>query len=289
MIRAPWEDEKYWREGVEFLQSAIEKKKEIIKCPSANPVYEGQFVFDLSKYHLDLLFRRYSGGASIRELAPLIGGLVEFWEVSNRVSGEICAQHNLKTCRDWHFDLVNLEHYNYCFWLVGLALVLNIPDDQWTRLLVLVDGEGRDILLDRVISNRQQSRVIGTKLLHPKPYALLLDAIDAEQNQQARLLRKFLDNWYIGLARKGRDELWWHIYGDPVKNPLEMGNYFGRWCIEAVAAVKAFGLDDSLCLGHEHYPGDLLRPDGPSTHAPQHADRVNKAGSIVEWVRRILG
>lgn len=52
----------------------------------------------------------------------------------------------------------------------------------------------------------------------------------------------------------------------PAKHPLSMGSYFGRWCIEAVAAVKAFGLDDSLCLGHEHYPGDLLRPDGPSTH-----------------------
>jgi hypothetical protein len=50
-----------------------------------------------------------------------------------------------------------------------------------------------------------------------------------------------------------------------------MGSYFGRWCIEAVAAVKAFGLDDSLCLGHEHYPGDLLRPNEATTH-PQRKE-----------------
>ncbi|MCW8209396.1 DUF1911 domain-containing protein [Verminephrobacter aporrectodeae subsp. tuberculatae] len=266
MIRAPWGDEKYWHEGIVLVQSEIDDMRDLIKRPSVNPMYEGQFVFDLSKDHLNLLFRRYSGGVSVGELAPLISGLIELWELSNRVSDEICAQHNLKTCRDWHFDLANLEHYNYCFWLIGLALVLEIPDDQWSRLLALVDGEGRDVLLDRVIASRQQGRIIGAKLLHPKPYALLLDAIDAKQDQQAHLLRKFLDNWYIGLAREERDELWWYIFGDPVKHPLEMGSYFGRWCVEAVAAVKTFGLDDSLCLGHEHYPGDLLRPDGPSTH-----------------------
>lgn len=67
-------------------------------------------------------------------------------------------------------------------------------------------------------------------------------------------------------ACKGKDELWWYIYGDPVKHPLETGSYFGRWCIEAIAAVKAFETDDRLCLGHEYYPGDLLWSDGSSTH-----------------------
>lgn len=131
---------------------------------------------------------------------------------------------------------------------------------------MLIGGEGEDELLDRVIASRQPGRTVGTKLLHKKPYARLMKAVDALKNQQAALLKDFVDHWYLELARKGKEELWWYVYGDPVKNPLEMGSYFGRWCIEAVAAVKAFGLDDSLCLGHEHYPGDLLRPDGPSTH-----------------------
>jgi hypothetical protein len=168
--------------------------------------------------------------------------------------------------RAWVFALSNLNHYNWCFWLVGLALALELPEAQWQRLLALIGGEGEDILLDRVIASRQPNRRIGQKLLHKKPYARLLKAIDAPDEAQAALLKVFVDHWYAELARKGKDELWWYIYGDPVKHPLEMGSYFGRWCIEAVAAVKAFGLDDSLCLGHEHYPGDLLRPDGASTH-----------------------
>jgi hypothetical protein len=210
-----------------------------------------------------LQFLQYSRGDPIRDLAQHFAGLLDAWELSNRLSDEICRQHNLKTCRDWTFELSNLNHYNWCFWLIGLAL--EIPDEQWQRLLALIDGEGQDHLLDRVIASRQPGRSIGDKLLHVRPYARLLKTINAPKEEQAALLREFVNHWYAELARKGKDELWWYIYGDPDKHPLEKGSYFGRWCIEAVAAVKTFGIDDSLCLGHEHYPGDLLRPDGPST------------------------
>lgn len=134
--------------------------------------------------------------------------------------------------------------------------------------MALINSEGEDELLDRVITSRQQGRQVGKGVLHAKPYGRLLKVIEAPGAQQAVMLREFVEHWYPELARKGKNELWWYIYGDPVKHPLDMGSYFGRWCIEAVAAAKALSLDDSLCLGHEHYPGDLLRPSGPGTHAP---------------------
>jgi hypothetical protein len=209
--------------------------------------------------------------------------------LSNRLSDEICKEHNLQTCRDWDFNLSNLNHYNWCFWLVGLGLCLEIPKDQWQRLLALVGGEGEDELLDRLIASRTSSRRIGSALLHAKPYARLLKAVDASRLQQAALLREFVDHWYTELKRPApknkkapNNEPFWYIYGDPEKHPLEMGSYFGRWCIEATAAVKTFGLDDSLCLGHEHYPGDLLRPDGPSTHPVREEEKMG-------WMARIFG
>jgi hypothetical protein len=266
MIRAPMGDTVYWDKWIAFSAKTIAEQKAQIAQPSKNPVYRPQFVWDFSFEYPRRIITLYSRGDPIRELAQYFEGLLDAWELSNRLSDEICAEHHLKTCRDWTFAWSNLNHYNWCFWLVGLALALEIPDAQWQRLLALIGGQGEDELLDRIIASRQPERRIGTKLLHRKPYARLLAAIDAPQAQQAKLLRDFVDHWYAELARKGRDELWWYIYGDPVKHPLSMGSYFGRWCIEAVAAVKAFGLDDSLCLGHEHYPGDLLRPDGPSMH-----------------------
>jgi hypothetical protein len=259
----------YWRERVAKDFAWIEKAEKLLSEPSQNPVYDPQFSFDLSRDILRLILRRYSQGDSVSEIGQLFPQLLDTWELSNDLADGVCAEHNLKTCRDWVFDLSDLNHYIWCLWLVGLALVLHIPDDQWNRLLALVGGEGNDILLDRIVASRQPSRVIGDVLLHDKPYARLLKTIDAPKEQQAILLKEFVNCWYTELNRGGKQQPWWYQYGDPEKHPLEKGSYFGRWCIEAVAAVEAFGLDDSQCLGHPHYPGDLLRPNGPSTHTPQ--------------------
>jgi hypothetical protein len=279
----------YWTKWIDYGEKRIEKEWALIRSPSQNPIYDPQYTFDTSLGTARLMLRLYSSGAPIRELAQHFPGLLDAWELSNRLSDEVCAEHQLQSCRDWDFSLDNLNHYNWCFWLIGLALVLEIPDDQWQRLLALVGGEGADELLDQVIASRQPGRRIGSALLHAKPYGRLLKAVKAPQPQQAALLREFVDHWYVELKRpapKNRKaptvEPFWYVYGDPEKHPLEMGSYFGRWCIEAVAAVKAFGLDDGLCLGHEHYPGDLLRPNGPSTHPVREEP---KAG----WFSKLIG
>lgn len=286
MIRAPWGDWDYWTKRVGFDGEVVVQNWALLGKPSQNPVYDPQFSFDLAERQVRLLLRRYSRGDPIRELSQHFPGLLDAWELSNQLAAEVCREHSVSTCRDWDFRLVNLNHYNWCFWLVGLGLALEIPDEQWQRLIALIGGEGEDSLLDRIIAQRQIGRRIGPALLHPKPYARLLKAIEAPAEQQAGLLQEFVAHWYAELKRpapRNRKaptiEPYWYIYGDPEKHPLEMGSYFGRWCIEAVGAVKAFGLDDSLCLGHEHYPGDLLRPDGPSTHPPR-AEVAPKPGFL---------
>jgi Domain of unknown function (DUF1911)/Domain of unknown function (DUF1910) len=303
MIRTPLGKKAYWDlriiKGVEWLK----KVERLLSEPSLNPGYDPQFTFDQSKGIFRLMLCHYSRGDTISSFAQHFPSLLDAWELSNTLATELNAElkpgerwdhrHLLTTPivtddlrghtdpRAWIFNLSNLNHYNWCFWLVGLALALEIPDEHWQRLLALIGGAGDDILLDRIIAVRQPEREMGTTLLHPKPYARLLKAIDAPVDEQAALLFQFVQHWYAELARKGHEELWWYIYGDPVKHPLEMGSYFGRWCIEAVAAVKAFNLDDSLCLGHEHYPGDLLRPNEPSTHKPPAPE---KTGFWRKWL-----
>lgn len=288
MIRALLGDKTYWDSRVDKLETAYRTASMSLNEPVKNPGYEPQYWFDQCQYLFRIMLLRYSRGDAIHELSSYFSGLLEAWELSNRLASELNKQlkpgerwdhrhllaaplvsadiraHN--DPRAWVFDLKNLNHYNWCFWLIGLALTLDIPDDQWNRLVVLIDAEGQDELLDRVMATQQKGRVVGKKVLHPKPYARLLSAIDAPPDQRPGRLREFVDNWYPELAREGKDELWWYIYGDPVKHPLTMGSYFGRWCLEAAVVAKVFGIDDVLCLGHEYYPGDLLRPDGPTTH-----------------------
>jgi len=157
--------------------------------------------------------------------------------------------------------------------LVDLGLALEIPDDQWQRLLVLIGNEGEDVLLDRIIASRSPARTVGPVLLYPKPYGRLLAAVDVPVDAQASKLEAFVSHWYQEIrtgAKTGSDPQavnykhpYWYTYGD---ENFDGGAYFGRWCVEVVVAVKAFDMDDSQCLGLEHYPGDLLRPNGPSTH-----------------------
>lgn len=266
MTRAPLGDPAYWTDRIDFDSKLIAENLVALNKPSVNPVYDPQFCFNLAERYRRLILRCYSRGDPITALGQHFVGLLDTWELSNRLADEVCRTHHLKTCRDWIFDLANLNHYNWCFWLVGLALTLDIPDDQWNRLVALIDAAGQDELLDRVMATRQRDRVIGTATLHPKPYARLLKTIDSSKERQPAFLCEFVDHWYVELARKGKDELWWYVYGDPVKHPLSMGSYFGRWCIEAAVVAKVFQIDDTLCLGHEYYPGDLLRPNGPTTH-----------------------
>ncbi|MDD2034209.1 DUF1911 domain-containing protein [Pseudomonas sp. N-137] len=282
MIRAPMGDKEYWdNRQVKDLQW-IERADLMLAEPSANPEYGAQFAFNFAKHCLRAGIRVYSRGGDVGEMASFFPRILDAWELSNRTSEEICAENNLQTCRDWTFELANLNHYIWCFWLVSLALVLEIPDDQWLRLVALIGEGGQDVLLDRVMASRQPERPIGENLLHAKPYARLLKAIDAPQAQQATLLLAFVKHWYPELNRRGKQQPWWYIYGDPVKHPLEMGSYFGRWCFEAVAAVKIFGLDDSDCIGHEHYPGDLLHPSEEAVPTPEPVAKPR-------WWARLLG
>lgn len=280
MIRAPLGDKSYWERAISNGWNSISLVEEALTKPSGNPAYRAEFVWGLTQDHPRQTLTQYSRGDAIAQLYNPFPKVLDAWELSNREAEFIEREYKPKHVRAWVFRLDYLEHYNWCFWLVGLAMVFDIPEDQWTRLVALIGGEGEDELLDRVMATRQKGRPIGSKLLHKKPYARLLKAINSAPEQQAALLRDFVDHWYAELKRPHNKAIWWYEYGNPEVNPLEKGSYFGRWCVEAVAAVKAFGLDDSLCLGHQHYPGDLLRPQGPSTH--------KQATAGMGWLKRFF-
>lgn len=262
MIRDSLKEREWFDQWIAFVESAIADDVSTIVKPSKNPAYRPQYVRDLAFHHFKLMMRCYSRGDPRGGLSQYFEPLLHYWEESERLGAGVWTPEQKHSRHTW---TVNLDHYVDCFWLTGLALALNIPEAQWQRLLALVGNEGEDLLLDRIIATRTPTRRIGTSLCYPKPYARLLEAIDAPKVKQAVLLNHFVELWYkeVGdAARSGRQRQavpfkapYWYNY-----HRLE-GGYFGYWCVEAVAAVKAFGLDDSLCVGHPHYPGDLLRAE----------------------------
>lgn len=286
MIRDSKGGAAYWNDRVSYANEVIAKWTATLDEPPGDPSYRPQFVFGIAQRYERLMFQRYSRGDPIEELGQYFRPMLDYWEESERLGLEVYNAERQYTRHTW---AVNYDLYVDNFWQVGLALALDIPDDLWNRLLVLIGNEGEDILLDRIIASRSPGRRIGTQLCFKRPYARLLQAVDAPVEQQPTLLREFVDHWYeeIGtIGKSGRAKqavpyphpYWWKLGNEN----FEGGAYFGRWCVEAVAAVKAFGMDDSLCLGHPNYPGDLLRPAGPSTH-PARGSR--KPVWLTRWFR----
>ncbi|WP_256219556.1 PoNe immunity protein domain-containing protein [Pseudomonas sp. PAMC 26793] len=126
-------------------------------------------------------------------MAHYFPGLLEAREEAERLGAAVWTAEQQFT---WHYWRFNYDHYIICFWLVGLALALEIPNEQWHRLLALIDNDGEDLLLDRIIVSRSPDRKIGTVLLYPKPYGRLLKAVDAPADSQAPLLKAFVEHWY---------------------------------------------------------------------------------------------
>lgn len=265
MIRANRGDSAYWKGWVTYGEESICQAKMHASTSPGDPSYEPQYLFTLMQKHLHQMLRLYSAGNAVAQMTAYFPGLLDAWDRSKRLGAEQWNEDEQYTRNAWR---VNYDHYIVCFWLVGLALALEIPDQQWEQLLTLVGNEGEDHLLDRIIASRSPQRRIGDVLLYPKPYARLLKAIDDQPDQRASALLDFVQHWYgevgagarsgVGKQATAFKHPYWYRYGD---ENFEGGAYFGRWCVEAVAAVKAFGLDDRLCLGQEHYPQALLHPE----------------------------
>jgi hypothetical protein len=279
MTRDALAPQAYWDQWIDYSQKRIATMRTRSRELFGDPRYQPQYLSNLAKEYLHLILERYSRGDAVEELTQYFPALLEAWEESELLGKSVFTSEQQETRHSW---AINLDFYISCFWLTGLALSLNVHDDVWRRLVVLMGNEGEDVLLDRIIARRDNDRRIGTALRHPKPYRRLLDAMEASPADQPRMLRLFVENWYAELDRPPKKGGVTAIYDQPYwygfDACIEGGAYFGFWCVEAVGAVKAFKLDDSLCLGLPHYPGDLLRPHGPTTHVTGGADESVETG-----------
>jgi len=287
MIRAKKGDQGYWDEWIGYRKKRLADMWEKCQSPAGDPTYAPQYMFELAKNHWHLMFCLYSRGDSINDMVPLFAPMLDAWEESERLGRHVWSTEQKARRHSW---ALNFDHYIVSFWLVGLALALELPDDLWNRMVALIGNEGEDILLDRVIASRSPGRRIGTQLCFTRPYERLLTTINAPRPEQGQMLLEFVKHWYVELAQISKGASvdqpapspypYWHKFGD---RDFEDGTYFGRWCVEAVAVVKVFGVDDSLCLGHENYPANLLHQEIRSE--PNHSIRTEKGG----WYRKLLG
>jgi len=86
------------------------------------------------------------------------------------------------------------------------------------------------------------------ELALPGLYTTLYEAMTLPAPQNAKMLKKFVKQWYNKMRGLG-----WH---DLHKSKFD--GYYGYWCYEAAAIAKICDIDDSELLDHPHYPADLI-------------------------------
>jgi hypothetical protein len=209
--------------------------------------YRAQYIFQIFIYRYELLIAKYSSGDNLDDLRPMLPELIEAWEWARREELKVFTDAEMH--RRHGFD-VNLSAYNLALWMVSIFICLQTDAPLFDRLLALIGNEGEDQLYERLVATQRPGRKAADKLLYPKPYLPLYQAIDPQPKaERDKRLAKFIGTWYAGM--KGT---YWH---DSHKGK-DGGGYFGYWCFEAAGVVRAFELDDTVMRDSVYYPKDMV-------------------------------
>lgn len=187
---------------------------------------------------LELLIELYSGGEPLASLRPY----------AEHVFSQF--QRHKQAYPSFSLKLWEPDAYQFALWLLSLAVMLNMPGriKQIADYLSEVPDDGEDILLRQLFS-RVGVTIPGSTLIHERPYHELLNALNAEKDEQQQAVRSYLKQWYRGMRN-----CYWH---DRHKARSDAG-FFGYWAFEAGLVTVLWGIDDAPYRDLPFYPKDLV-------------------------------
>jgi len=249
--REPLQSQEYFDKWVAYDRAKIQEMQS--KLPGLTSPLPNRSRYAYSIYHkvYELPILLYSAGAPIDEVRSAFSHVVDSWGTYEALADQAYPESE-KPQRPTF--VASQEMYVTALWILSLALVFEVDDQTFSRLVQLADGkgkgnnEGQDLLYEKLVSFRLPGRKPANKLLYPKPYKLLYDAFAAQGEDRTELFKQFLKQWYPDA--KGA---YWH---DSHKSRTGEG-FFGYWAIEAAGAAKAMKADDSSFREMPYYPGDL--------------------------------
>jgi len=236
LVRDTRRDARYFDEQVRHNEEWLEKSRGVIASPDTAPNQRRMLRHAVYRRELELLIARYSRGepvAALRAAYPrVIDALAEY------------QQHAGNAAQD--FD--NFDAYVLALWIMALAVLLDVGDDQTRRAAQELGNSRRDAIFDRLLALRLPGQEETRTLMYPRPYGPLRDALDASGDEQSQKLTEFLDGWYNGIKA---------AYWQGSHTGSDAG-YFGYWCFELAAFVKQLGINDSTFADNLYYPSDLV-------------------------------
>lgn len=237
--REPLMEQQYFDDAIKFIEGTFGRFEARIQTPGTKPDHQRKLLYKMFLDELELLLTKYSAGY------PIAGMREEFAKVIER------RERHQKFMGRLGVDFAAIDDYEQSLWLVSLAVLLGVDDSLFARVLACNGNEGKDKLYERIVSMKAAGRAAGARVIFPKPFQTLYEATVANESEAPRLVSTFLKTWYKSMGDLG---VYWH---NNHKGP-EGGGFFGYWCLEAAAVVKAFEIDDSEFRDAPYYPKDLV-------------------------------
>ena len=251
MLRDRIRNEDYFNEAIKFTDNYIGEEIEYLDITDPlKPLAAMKTSAGLCQLTVERLEFSYSRGDRIEKFKQDILNFLHFREKQLNYA-ELLPKENAKNKVEW--ERLSFSTYKRTLVLLAFAVAAGASKEYFSKLFYLVDNQGLDALFDRIaVKLGDSDRPVSEKVLHAKPYGLLLNVIDAAPSEQAALMNKFMDAWYPACAKNGFYE---------THNITNNFGYGGYWCFEAALVTMVFKLEDSGYKNHKYYPAALVHGD----------------------------
>jgi hypothetical protein len=251
-MRDTLKNKDYFDKLIAEIHKSVERKADWITTGQA----QADRINDLKRAivwdNISLIAAKYSRGDQVSELKIHLINAIEacydswdgFWKLKH---GNPPVE----------YDQYILSPYDEMLWMLSLSYLLDIPQDDFGKLVVVIDRDNvKDKLYEFIISQKFPNRQPLVEESYrdyffiPEIFSKLRQAVDEPDKIAAsKLVKTFLENdWYKG----HKDSGWYNSH------KTKFHTYFGYWCFESAAIVKIKSLDDRTFRNHQHYPNDLV-------------------------------
>jgi len=245
-------DLQYWEKVISLTEKlrnqTIEKLEQgLISCDRIN---------DVKRYLVDSYLRsiteKYSAGYPIQELnsddiIKAIDLTHESWD----------GVWKLKDRKGNELNQYILSAYDEMLWMLSLGYLLDIPNDNFQKLVDVIDRDQvKDFLFEFIIRAKIKNRKPIVEESYQKYFwiphifdSLRKAIVETDKTNAELLVKQFVrKEWY----NKHKSQGWYNSHNNP------HDTYFGYWSFETTAVVKIMGLDDRSFKDCQYYPKDLV-------------------------------
>lgn len=238
----------YYNQFIEVIKKSEEKSKDRVQSGLVREDMIDSIKFLWLAGRIKVLIAKFSKGDDTNDLKKEYSNLIKEMEPLWTKKAV-----KLKDNKGNILDMYILDCYIYMRWLLSLAILFDVSDEEFKILTDLIKRDNiKDKLYDYLISSRFKNWKVSDSMSLKNPENKIQEIIDIQDKTECENnLKLYLNKeWYKTYKYFG--------FYNSHKKPENMFLFYGYWAFEVAALVKIKGLDDSSFKDNPYYPSRLL-------------------------------